>query len=78
MKISYTCRHSSVVHLHLRIRDKRIPLAAVGPGRCVARTNTPCPPCDAILEIEIDGHKTEQEIFLFHGIRGYTNEIEYF
>ena len=58
---------SAEVRLHLVVGDRVVPIAKLGPDRCVLREPTELPRGAAELVDRIDAHEQRWPVFLPHG-----------
>ena len=63
-----TSGYSATVRLELRIADRRIPLAQVGPDWVIPRRPHSLPPTEAQLVVAIDDHVETTEVILDDGM----------
>jgi hypothetical protein len=75
MSAPKTC-HSATVTLTLVIEDREIPLSQAAHDFAIVRDFVELPPCDAELEMVIDGHVDRVSVRLPQGCRAGERRIQ--
>ncbi|HET6884358.1 MAG TPA: hypothetical protein VFI31_29670 [Pirellulales bacterium] len=68
--------HSADVQLHLLADGRLVPLAKLGPNRCVLREPTELPPGSAEIVVRVDDDEQRWTVFLPHGAALSTSHVE--
>jgi hypothetical protein len=71
--------YSACVNLRLTIGGRQLALSHVGPGEIIVRDDCQAlAPCDAQIEVTVDGRVSRKQVFLPFGIPGPSQRIAYF
>jgi hypothetical protein len=68
--------HSALVKMHLFFNRSSVPIAQMGPDFIILEATAESQPCDAVLELNIDGRQRRWEINLPQGISTSSRTVE--
>lgn len=62
--------------MHLLFNGSSVPIAQMGPDFIILEGTSESQPCDAVLELNIDGHQRRWQINLPQGISASSRTVE--
>lgn len=68
--------HSADIQLHLAVGQMLVPVAKLGPNRCVLRKPTVLPHGPAELVVRVDEREERWPVFLPRGAAATTSHVE--
>ena len=76
LKPSHNGSHSASVRMTLQIGEDSLDVTQATPDRIFLRQPVDLPPCEGVLDIEIDGQKTSKMVRLPHGANESDRSVE--
>jgi hypothetical protein len=75
MKTSNYGGHSAIVNMQLRFNGTAIPIARMGPDYIVVHSTVDYPPCEATIEMSVDGSESRWNVRLPNGISAAAKRV---